>query len=234
MLLGSVKNIKKTFQTSVAICALIFSDPSISNAVGPGYGPGQPAANVNAELQENGDVDAINRNGSAVRLKRCGPNSNCVSSSYGEPPNRYVSPLKIVNDRDVSFQRAVRDLKLRQQNNPSMSTIVEIIPREYYIHLTVPGTAPNSLDDIEITFPDDSEIVAVRCEARVTLPPPPFCIKKNCINGNMDQRSRIENVASVLGLPSTDEKQMQGAKWTPIFFNSDRVPGFDDSDTVEW
>lgn len=159
-----------------------------------------------------------------ARLKACSPNSNCVSSNYKEPPNRYISPLRIVNDRDVAFQRAVRDLK--EQPGDDIS-ILEIVPKDYYIHLTVHGTAPASLDDLELVFAE--EIVNLKCEARITLPPPPFCIRKNCINGNMDQRSRVENLAfGVLGLPASDREEMQGAKWTPIFMNSDRVPGFDD------
>lgn len=155
-----------------------------------------------------------------VRLKSCPSKSNCVSSGFLEPPNRYVSPLKLVNDRDVAFQRAVKDL---QQNRGDFS-IAELDPKAYYIHVTTPGTAPGSVDDIELTFPEGSGIVNIRCEAQVSLPPPPFCVKKNCINGNMDQRSRINKVALLLNLPPSDQEQMNGAKWTPIFFNADKVP----------
>ena len=157
-------------------------------------------------------------------LKPCNVDSNCVSSNYREPPNRYISPLKIVNTPDVAFQRAIRDLKRYQGNDIS---VLEIIPKEYYIHLAVPGTAPASFDDIELSF-TNNDVLNLKCEARVTLPPPPFCLRKNCINGNMDQRYRLENVANVLGLPPSDSALMKGAKWTPIFFNSDRVPGFED------
>ena len=157
-----------------------------------------------------------------VRLDRCNANTNCVSSNYVEPPNRYVSPLRIVNDPGVAFQRAVRDLK----SGDGGVSIVDVVPRDNYIHITVPGTAPSSLDDIELLFSEG--VVNVKCEARVTLPPPPFCVKKNCINGNMPQRSRVERVGLLLGLPANDREEMAGAKWTPIFMNSDRVPGFDD------
>jgi uncharacterized protein (DUF1499 family) len=203
------RKIITTAQASAAICAILFSDPRLSSA---------------DTLQTfHGETPAYIAKDNTLRLGSCSAKSNCVSSNYKEPPNRYVSPLKIVNDRDVSFQRAIRDLK----QNPGGVSIVEIVPKDYYIHLTVPGTAPSSVDDIELIFADD--IVNVKCEARVTLPPPPFCVQKNCINGNMDQRSRIENLAySVLGLPPSDREQMQGAKWTPIFFNADRVPGFGD------
>ena len=111
------------------------------------------------------------------RLRPCAPERNCVSTNYLEPPNRYVSPLKLVNDQDKAFQRAVRDL------NQAQASIVEVKPEQYYVHLTVPGTAPSSLDDIELVFTKDG-IVNVRCDARVTLPIPPFCVKRNCINGN--------------------------------------------------
>lgn len=168
--------------------------------------------------------ERVNDKNDVARLNACDTNSNCVSSNYREPPNRYISSFKIVNQPEVAFQRAVRDLKL--QNSEGIS-IVDIVPSANYIHLTVPGTAPSSLDDIDLVFTNDN-IVNVRCQARVTLPPPPFCIRKNCINGNMDQRSRIEKLGYVLGLPSADRDEMQGAKWTPIFLNSDRVPGFDD------
>ena len=111
---------------------------------------------------------------STNRLRPCASDRNCVSSNYLEPPNRYVSPLKQVNDRDKAFQRAVRDL------NQAQASIVEVKPDQYYIHLTVPGTAPSSLDDVELLFTNDG-IVNVRCDARVTLPIPPFCVKRNCI-----------------------------------------------------
>lgn len=157
-------------------------------------------------------------------LKSCSREKNCVSSNYLEPPNRYISPLQLVKDRNNAFQTAVRDLREAEYS------LAEIIPSKYYIHLTVPGTAPASLDDIEILFSEGGGIVNLRCEARVTLPPPPFCLKKNCINGNMDQRTRLERVTQTLGLPPTDQEQMRSSKWTPIFFNSDRVPGFDDDE----
>ena len=167
--------------------------------------------------------ERVTINDDIVRLRACKANTNCVSSNYREPPNRYVSPYKIVTDPSAAFQRAVRDL---QQHDGSEFSVAEIIPSVKYIHLTVPGTAPSSLDDIDIVFSDD--VVNLKCQARVTLPPPPFCVRKNCINGNMDQRSKIEKLSFVLGLPASDREEMQAAKWTPIFFNSDRVPGFDD------
>ena len=202
----------KSLAASAATFALLSVDPTPSQAVvgGPGYILESSSENLN--------------NYESVRLRPCSSTTNCVSSNYLEPPNRYVSPLKIVKDRDSSFQRAIRDL----QKNGNEFTISEVISKDYYIHLTTPGTAPGSLDDIELAFPTNGGIVNVRCEARVTLPPPPFCVKKNCINGNMDQRKRLEDLVYILGLPPADEKQMQGAKWTPIFFNSDRVPGFYD------
>lgn len=164
------------------------------------------------------------------RLQPCPYESNCVSSNYLEPPNRYISPLTTFRDRDTAFARAIRDLKDAEAS--STTKVVEILPRQYYIHATVPGTAQGSLDDVEILFAGDNDdtagIVHLRCQARVTLPPPPFCLKKNCINGNMDQRTRMDTIARTLGLPAADQERMQSAKWTPIFFNSDRVPGFDE------
>lgn len=166
-----------------------------------------------------GVVDTTGFDG--ARLKPCPYDSNCVSSNYLEPPNRYVSPLRTVRDQNSAFTGAVRDLKDEE--------IVDVLPKNRYIHFTVPGTAPGSLDDIEVMFGEEG-IVNLRCQARVTLPPPPFCIKKNCINGNMDQRQRLEKVAQTLGLPPADQERMQqSAKWSPIFFNSDIVPGFYDN-----
>lgn len=188
--------VARVFAATTAACCLLVSDPSFADI---GFDP------------------------TSNRLRSCASDRNCVSSNYREPPNRYVSPLKLVNDRDKAFQRAVRDL------NQAGASISEVKPDNYYIHLTVPGTAPSSLDDIELIFTEDS-IVDVRCDARVTLPIPPFCVKRNCINGNMDQRTRLEKVALTLNLPQSDQQQMQKAKWTPIFFNADRVPDFDDND----
>ena len=70
--------------------------------------------------------------------------------------------------------------------------VAEVLPSEFYIHLMTPGTAPVSLDDLELAFPEDGGIVNVRCDARVILPPPSFCVQKNCVNTNMDQRRRVE------------------------------------------
>jgi len=154
-------------------------------------------------------------------LTPCGADRNCVSSNYQEPPNRYVSSLQLVKDRGYAFRRAIQDL-----SKSDAVQVVDILPTEHYIHLTVPGTTPSSLDDIELLFLDS--IVQLRCEARVTLPVPPFCLKRNCINGNMDQRTRVGTVARIVGLPYADQQQMQKAKWTPIFFNADRVPDFDE------
>ena len=158
-------------------------------------------------------------NGDPPRLARCDPNTNCVSSGYLEPPNRYMSPLQTLSDRDTAYRRAVRDL------SAGFDGKVETTAKDYYVHVEVPGTAPGSTDDIEILFGEESGIVNIRCEARITLPPPPFCVKKDCINGNMDQRERVQKVARILGLPAADAGRMkETAKWTPIFFNSDRVP----------
>lgn len=112
--------------------------------------------------------------------------------------------------------------------------LVEVIPSERYIRLTVPGTLPKSRDDVELSFIDEQGgngggIVNVRCSAQNPLPMAPFCVKKDCINGAMDQRERVQRLSRIVGLPPADQFQMRdSAKWTPIFFNSDRVPDFGD------
>ena len=186
--------------------------------------PSSPAVSITTDSSSGSSSATINNE--IFRLQACEPNTNCVSSNYREPPNRYVSPFKIVRDPTAAFQRAVRDLQQSSEDGGSEFSVAEIVPNSKYIHLTVPGTSPSSLDDIGIVFSDD--VVNVKCQARVTLPPPPFCVRKNCINGNMDQRSRVEKLGYLLGLPPSDREEMQAAKWTPIFFNSDRVPGFYD------
>jgi uncharacterized protein (DUF1499 family) len=194
MILVAFSMVNRVAVTSCAIISLLFSSPQQSHA----------------EIGWDGN-----------RLRPCPYESNCVSSNYLEPPNRYMSSLKTAKDRDVAFTQAIRDLD-------GQEIIADVLPKSYYIHLTVPGTTPGSLDDMEIFFGDEGT-VNLRCESRVTLPPPPFCLKKNCINGNMDQRQRVEQVARILGLPPADQERMQqSAKWTPIFFNSDRVPDFED------
>jgi hypothetical protein len=84
---------------------------------------------------------------------------------------------------------------------------------------------------MELKF-TDAGTLNIRCNAQVTLPYAPFCVKKNCINGAQDQRDRLDNLAlKVLGLPFADAQQMKSsAKWTPIFFNADRVPDMMDDD----
>ena len=171
-------------------------------------------------------------------LQPCPTNANCVSSSTKEPPNRYLSPLQTLKDRPQAFDNAVKNLERTQATRPSSKSqqqqqqiqSIEIRPSQYYIHVEVPGTSPGSLDDIELQF-TDGNTVNVRCHAQVTLPYAPFCVKKNCINGAQDQRDRLTTLAiQVLGLPFADELQMKSpdTKWTPIFFNADRVPYFDD------
>jgi uncharacterized protein (DUF1499 family) len=192
MMILSAASVARLAVTSCAVVSLLFGDV--------------PPSHANTGFDGN-------------RLQPCPYESNCVSSNYLEPPNRYISPLTTVNDRDVAFQRAIRDLKDRN--------VVQVLPRNHYIHLTVPGTAPGSLDDVEVLFGEEG-IINLRCESRVRLPPPPFCVKRNCINGNMDQRTRVQELARVLGLPSADQERMQSAKWTPLFFNADRVPDFED------
>lgn len=193
-------------------------------------------SNPLASVAEVGYIPSSSASSSQVidpippRLKACNANTNCISSGYIEPPNRYMSPLKTLSDKETAYRRAVRDLSNSKNNN--YYNKIETISKDFYIHIEVPGTAPGpkSIDDIELLFTNDN-IVNLRCEARVTLPPPPFCVQKNCINGNMDQRRRVEDIARILGLPSADyERMTQTAKWSPIFFNSDRVPGFDDDD----
>ena len=182
------------------------------------------------DLEQVGLTTAPVTPDTTVQLRPCAKDTNCVSSFYLEPPNRYVSPLLSRQSPNISFQRALRDLS-RYNQARSIETKDGV-----YIHLTVPGTAPTSLDDIELFFQgDDSSedgvttIVNLRGEARVTLPPPPFCVRKNCINGSMDQRDRIARVKTLLGLPAADESRMKDeAKWTPIFFNSDKVPSWDE------
>jgi len=163
-----------------------------------------------------------------TRLPLCPSTSNCVSSNPLEPPNRYISPLtSLQEDADSVFRRVVRDWGSQARG----AVLVESLPQQRYLHGTLPGTASGSLDDVELLVvpADESTLVQLRCEARVTLPPPPFCLKKNCINGNMDQRLRLDGIGRALGLPAADQQRMQeSAKWTPIFFNSDRVPGFED------
>lgn len=176
----------------------------------------------------------------AHRLKACVRGANCVSSNYAEAPNSYIAPFSITSDRSVEFRRIVEDLSLsasvgnavgRADNvgrllpsRLSAYRVAQVVPTDFYIHLTTPGTAPGSIDDLEMVFPDGG-IINVRCDAQVVLPPPPFCVRKNCINANQDQRRRVEVLGSVLGLSPVDQRQMmEEARWTPIFFNSDRVP----------
>eukprot|EP00977_Amphora_coffeiformis_P012808 scaffold3240_cov187-Amphora_coffeaeformis.AAC.3 len=178
------------------------------------------------------------------QLRPCAKDTNCVSSYYAEPPNRYVSPWLSRQSPNVAFQRALRDLSQYSSQGAAAVRSIDTLDGSY-IHAVVLGTAPNSFDDIELFFKanddDDSSenvrgddtgtLINLRCEARVTLPPPPFCIRKNCINGSMDQRDRLARIQTVLGLPAADASRMQDqAKWTPIFFNSDKVPSWDDDD----
>uniref|UniRef100_A0A7S4J6Z4 Uncharacterized protein n=1 Tax=Odontella aurita TaxID=265563 RepID=A0A7S4J6Z4_9STRA len=216
---------------------------AISSAVLQGTGVTSPPPCGAA----TGYVPSDPSSGAPARLGRCDPGGNCVSSYFLEPPNRYVSPFRTLktDGEEAVFRRAVRDVSAAASAAGGSTGsalgpigVAEAVPRDRYLHLTVPGTSPGSVDDLELLFPsasigsgDDGGIVQVRCEARVTLPVPPFCLRKNCINGNMDQRTRVEELGrNVLGLPPADRERMEkGSKWTPIFFNSDRVPGFDDN-----
>ena len=173
------------------------------------------------------------------QLRPCAKDTNCVPSFYAEPPNRYVSPWVSRQSPNVALQRALRYLSSKDSSHLVEARSIETQDGSY-IHVVVSGTAPNSYDDIELFFqgdsssenvPGDNTLINLRSEARVTLPPPPFCIRKNCINGSMDQRDRLARIQRVVGLPAADEGRMnEQAKWTPIFFNSDKVPSWDDDD----
>ena len=215
----SPRDLLRPFLSSSAVVLVLFgplADPD---------GALQPSASL---LVANADVGW---DSSTNRLQPCPYESNCVSSSYLEPPNRYISPLKTLKDQDAAFAGALRDLTSSSSGATTQITVVEASPKSHYIHLTVPGTSPGSLDDIELLFGEEAGIVNWRCQARVKLPPPPFCLQKNCINGNMDQRRRMDGIGQILGMPKADQERMgQSAKWTPIFFNSDQVPGFYDEE----
>ena len=157
-------------------------------------------------------------------------NKNCVSSYLEWSRQR----------SKVFFQWALQDLLQYKQ----AKVIKSIVPKDgvqkyYYIHITVPGTAPNSLDDNWIVLWrwkfQQQWHYHHHCQpdmpTRITLPPPPFCVQCNCINGNIDQRDQLIHVATVLGLPAANQSHiMEQAKWTTIFFNSDKVPGFSEND----
>ena len=183
---------------------------------------GMPVS-LNASWDEVGYV-LVSGTNDTPHINACKPNINCVSINYLEPLNRYVSPLQTVNEWAVAFQWAVSDMaSLKDQ------TIMKVSSKDFYIRLAVPVTAPGSLNDLKILFSEEGGVANIRCEAQVTLLPPPFCLEKNRSNGNMDQWTTVEELALSLGPPPTDQKQMQKrANWTPMFFDSDKVPGFYD------
>lgn len=246
MMLPIARIVAASCASTLTACALWGSSIETSRASDDPFVAAPPVSlglAVSPSTNDDEGIDASFNSNSIARLKACPAESNCVSSNYGEPPNRYFSPLSTFRDSETAFARAVQDLRAAEASSSSTKIkVVEVLPRQRYLHLTVPGTAAGSLDDIEIVFAgNDSDgskdnasgnannIVHLKCVARVTLPPPPFCLQKNCINGNMDQRRRLDGVSQILGLPSADQYPMQqSAKWSPIFFNADKVPGFDD------
>ena len=111
---------RSIIQTAATICTLLVSDLIIIDLL-----IDRPLDG----LEQQAPATSIS---SAPRtLAICNPRSNCVSSNYREPPNRYISPFRIVNEPDVAFQRAVRDLKSNSAG--SDITLVEIVPKDYYI-----------------------------------------------------------------------------------------------------
>lgn len=89
---------------------------------------------------------------STYRLLPCPYESNCVSSNYQESPNCYMSPLRTQKRPIVAFSNAICDLSTSQTTTTTTTTIVDSQNQNLYIHLTVFGMAPNSLDDIEVVF----------------------------------------------------------------------------------
>lgn len=107
---------RSIIQTAATICTLLVSDQIIIDRPLNGLEQQAPATSISSAPRT---------------LAICNPRSNCVSSNYREPPNRYISPFRIVNEPDVAFQRAVRDLKSNSAG--SDITLVEIVPKDYYI-----------------------------------------------------------------------------------------------------
>ena len=176
------------------------------------------------------------------RLFACPVASDCVSSAAREAPNRAVAPLAYPPSlsRDAAYRAALDALGTRPD-----TAVRRADAAERYIWAEVGlGNDATTVDDLELlVLPgggrrsgDDEAavggggVVAVREVARVKGPTPPFCVKPGCINANGRQRERVRALGAALGWSSSDATEMEDdARWTPIFFNDDRVPWTTDS-----
>ena len=149
------------------------------------------------------------------RLRRCPGSKQCVSSAGGEAPNKAMAPLSYApTPRLEAFARLLRELR----GNPEV-TVEEEDAESGYVRAAVVPASGGDAEDLEVqVLPGTLGLAAFRDTARSTRAPPPWCVKKGCLNGNQTQRSRMQALAASLSWSPTDTGALQeDAEWKPIF-----------------
>lgn len=120
-----------------------------------------------------------------------------------------MAPLRFdTNDRELAFKRAkaylASEYELLEADSPA------------YLHAVT-----TDAEDLELHFLDADPVVTFRLVARNPTPMPAFCASRGCINGNQQQRTKIQTLRDGLGWRSDDSK-FDGEKfegWVPIFLH---------------
>ena len=136
----------------------------------------------------------------------------CVSSSPASAPNRFLAPLRY---DEISREQAYRRVRAYLSSSASPWALDAANDSPEYLH------AGSDEEDLELRFLPDDNAVTFRLLAKRPTPMPAFCASRGCINGNADQRKRLEMLRDEVGFRS-DEARFDGEKydgWVPIFLH---------------
>eukprot|EP00670_Eutreptiella_braarudii_P009367 CAMPEP_0174310854 /NCGR_PEP_ID=MMETSP0810-20121108/3327_1 /TAXON_ID=73025 ORGANISM="Eutreptiella gymnastica-like, Strain CCMP1594" /NCGR_SAMPLE_ID=MMETSP0810 /ASSEMBLY_ACC=CAM_ASM_000659 /LENGTH=392 /DNA_ID=CAMNT_0015418905 /DNA_START=30 /DNA_END=1208 /DNA_ORIENTATION=- len=198
--------------------------------------PQDPSAGPSVPLLRDTDLrdtpqSAWSPDQSVPRLSMCpSGGAGCVSSNALEPPNASVAPLlwPRLLSRMEAFQAALQAVESEQSLQ-----LVRADPQVGYLRFQ--AMEGGEMQIAEVAFGDEeTRTVMLRCEREsmerplALKAPPPFCVTPGCINGASRQRTVLKAFQEAVGWRSADEFAFSSeARWTPLFFNEDRVPDDD-------
>lgn len=142
------------------------------------------------------------------KLRGCSGTNPCVSTSAFQSPSRFLPPWTYIGDQKEEYFN-LRASLIR------MGAQVVAEDGERYIYATLEYDGPEDTDDLEFLF-TRGKIVCFRSVSRKSVPDPPFCWWKGCINGPRN-RGRLEAIRDDLGWTplETDEEK----EWVPLLLH---------------
>ncbi|KAG2426746.1 hypothetical protein HXX76_012803 [Chlamydomonas incerta] len=151
--------------------------------------------------------------GGEARLLPCTPKASCVSTANFLSPSQYLAPWSFDPKTPAAAKRQLLDELVGVRGGQ----VVREDEGRGYVAVAVPyqlGAGKSDVDLMEFKFTDVA--VAFRSEARLNIPPPPFCFTPGCISGPPN-RARMEALRDTLGWNSqeTDEDK----KWVQILLH---------------